>query len=83
MYYIWMAIIGFVVGTLVRAALPPERQPGIAMTTLLGVSGAFMANALALNAGLYTAGASTGFLVSMTGAGMLLLVRGNLSQKVY
>lgn len=83
MYYIWMATIGFVVGTLVRAALPPQRQPGMAMTALLGVAGAFVANTVALNAGLYTAGASTGFLVSVAGSGMLLLARGNLGQKVY
>jgi hypothetical protein len=43
MQYVWMAIIGFIVGLVARAILPGTQKLGIILTALLGIVGSFIA----------------------------------------
>jgi len=42
MQYVWMVIVGFVVGLLARALLPGDQKLGIIMTAVLGIVGSFV-----------------------------------------
>ena len=78
MHYVWMAVIGFVVGLLARAVLPGTQSLGIIMTAVLGIAGSFLAGFVGQSLGWYTAGATAGFIASVIGAIVLLLVVGLL-----
>ena len=43
MHYVWMVIVGFVVGLIARALLPGDQKLGLIMTALLGIVGSFVA----------------------------------------
>ena len=43
MHYVWMAIVGFVVGLVARAVLPGTQNIGIILTAVLGIAGSFVA----------------------------------------
>ena len=81
MSYVWMAIIGFVVGLVARAVLPGEQKLGMIMTALLGIAGSFVANFAGQAMGLYAAGGAAGFIASVVGAVVLLLIYGMVNKK--
>jgi uncharacterized membrane protein YeaQ/YmgE (transglycosylase-associated protein family) len=72
MHYVWMAIIGFVVGLIARAILPGSQKLGIILTALLGIAGAFIAGLLGQALGWYEAGEGAGFIASIIGAIIVL-----------
>jgi len=72
MHYVWMAIIGFVVGLIARAILPGTQKLGIILTALLGIAGSFLAGLAGQALGWYTAGQGAGFLASLIGAIVVL-----------
>lgn len=74
MHYVWMAIIGFVVGLVARAVLPGDQKLGMIMTAVLGIAGSFVANFAGQALGWYQAGTAAGFIASVVGAIVLLLV---------
>ena len=74
MGYVWMAVIGFVVGLIARAILPGAQSMGIILTALLGVAGSFLAGFAGQSLGWYAAGAPAGFIASVVGAIVLLFV---------
>jgi uncharacterized membrane protein YeaQ/YmgE (transglycosylase-associated protein family) len=74
MHYVWMAIIGFVVGLIARAVLPGTQMLGIIMTTVLGIVGSFVAGLVGQALGWYGAGAGAGFIASVVGAIVLLFL---------
>jgi uncharacterized membrane protein YeaQ/YmgE (transglycosylase-associated protein family) len=81
MSIIWTILIGFVVG-LVAKMLTPGRDPsGFFITSALGIAGSLLATFGGQALGLYTAGEPAGFIGSLVGAIILLviyhLVRGN------
>ena len=78
MHYLWMALVGFVVGLLARAVLPGAQNLGIIMTTLLGIAGSFAAGFVGQALGWYQAGQGAGFIGSVLGAVVLLFVVGKL-----
>jgi uncharacterized membrane protein YeaQ/YmgE (transglycosylase-associated protein family) len=78
MHYIWMAVIGFVVGLVARAILPGTQSLGIIFTAVLGIAGAFLAGFVGQSLGWYPAGAPAGFIASVVGAIVLLLIVGKL-----
>ena len=41
MSFVWMALVGFVVGLVARAILPGTQNLGLVLTTVLGVAGSF------------------------------------------
>jgi len=81
MHYVWMAVIGFVVGLVARAILPGTQSLGIIMTAVLGIAGSFLAGFVGQALGWYTAGATAGFIASVIGAIVLLLIVGLLKGK--
>lgn len=78
MQYVWMALVGFVVGLLARAILPGSQSLGIILTTVLGIAGSFAAGFIGQALGWYQAGEGAGFIGSLLGAIVLLFVVGKL-----
>ncbi|HPU21251.1 MAG TPA: GlsB/YeaQ/YmgE family stress response membrane protein [Alicycliphilus sp.] len=66
--------IGLIVGWVARFLLPGKQALGLIMTSLLGVAGSFIATYAGQFLGLYPAGAAAGFIASVVGAFVLLLV---------
>jgi len=78
MQYVWMAVVGFVVGLLARAILPGTQSLGIILTAALGIAGSFAAGFIGQALGWYQAGEGAGFIGSLVGAIVLLFVVGKL-----
>lgn len=78
MHYLWMALVGFVVGLLARAILPGTQSLGIVLTAVLGIAGSFAAGFVGQALGWYQAGQGAGFIGSVLGAVVLLFVVGKL-----
>ena len=81
MHYLWMAIIGFVVGLIARAVLPGDQKVGMIMTAVLGIAGSFVANLAGQSIGWYTVGSNAGFIASVVGAVVLLVGYGMVTKK--
>lgn len=69
-----MIIVGFIVGVLARFLLPGRDPMGFIMTTLLGIVGAVIAGFLGQAMGFYLPGEPAGFLASIIGAFLVLLI---------
>ncbi len=76
MSIIWTILIGFVVGLVARALLPGRQSMGFILTVVLGVVGSLLATYIGQAAGWYTAGAAAGFIASVVGAVVLLVIYG-------
>ena len=74
MGYVWMAVIGFVVGLIARAILPGTQSMGIILTAVLGIAGSFAAGFAGQALGWYTQGQPAGFIASIVGAIVLLFI---------
>jgi uncharacterized membrane protein YeaQ/YmgE (transglycosylase-associated protein family) len=81
MQYVWMAIVGFVVGLVARALLPGDQKLGIIMTAVLGIVGSFVAGFIGQAIGWYQAGQGAGFIGSVIGAIIVLFVYAKLVSK--
>ena len=69
-------LIGFVVGLIARAVKPGDDKLGLIMTTLLGIAGAFVARYAGMALGLYSEGQTAGWIASVIGAVVLLIIYG-------
>jgi len=67
-------VIGLVVGAVAKLLMPGRDPGGFIVTMLLGIAGAAVGSWLGRAAGLYSAGASAGFIMSVVGAMLLLFV---------
>jgi uncharacterized membrane protein YeaQ/YmgE (transglycosylase-associated protein family) len=74
MDFLWMLIIGLIVGLVAKFIMPGKDPGGCLVTLLLGIAGAFVAGFLGRSLGWYAPGAPAGFLASVLGAVLLLLV---------
>lgn len=81
MQYVWMVIVGFVVGLVARALLPGDQKLGIIMTAVLGIVGSFVAGFIGQAAGWYEAGQGAGFIGSVVGAIIVLFIYAKLVNK--
>ena len=81
MSYVWMAVIGFVVGLIARAILPGTQSLGIILTAVLGIAGSFLAGWAGQAMGLYQAEQPAGFIASVIGAIVLLFIVGLIKGK--
>lgn len=81
MSLIWTILIGFIVGLLARAVLPGTQRLGFILTTVLGIAGSLAVTYLGQAMGWYTAGEGAGFIASVLGAVVLLLIVGALRRK--
>ena len=74
MSFIWTIVIGFIVGLLARFVMPGDDKMGIIMTTLLGVAGSFGAGWIGQQMGWYKMGETAGWIASVAGAIVLLVI---------
>ena len=81
MHYVWMAIVGFVVGLIARAILPGEQKLGIILTAVLGIVGALVAGFAGQALGWYQPGQPAGFIASVVGAMVVLWVYSMVAKK--
>lgn len=76
-----MIIVGFIVGLIARALMPGDQKLGIIMTTILGIVGSIVAGYLGAALGFYHPGQGAGWIGSIIGAIIVLLIAGKLSKK--
>jgi uncharacterized membrane protein YeaQ/YmgE (transglycosylase-associated protein family) len=81
MSYLYMAFIGLIVGAVARFVLPGKQNLGWIMTAILGIAGSFLANYAGAALGWYKAGEVSGFIASVIGAVILLVVYGMVKGK--
>lgn len=81
MEYVWTALIGFIAGLVARAVHPGKDDLGIIMTIVLGIAGSFIATYLGQAVGWYKQGESAGFIMSVIGAVVLLVIYGFIAKK--
>ena len=74
MAIIWTILIGLVVGTIAKLLMPGKDPGGFIVTILLGIAGSFVASYLGQAVGWYRAGQTAGFIMSVVGAMVLLLL---------
>jgi uncharacterized membrane protein YeaQ/YmgE (transglycosylase-associated protein family) len=67
-------IIGLFVGIIAKFLMPGDDPGGIIITIILGIAGAFVAHLIGVRAGWYNEGEPAGFIASVIGAMLLLLV---------
>jgi len=74
MSIIWTIVIGFVAGAVAKFITPGKDGGGFILTAVLGIAGAIVANVLGRFVGWYGEGEGGGFVASVVGAIVLLLV---------
>ena len=84
MHILWTIIIGFVAGVIARFFHPGNKyEPkGFILTAVLGIVGAFVATYLGQAVGWYHAGESAGFIASIVGAIIVLIVWGMIAPRL-
>jgi uncharacterized membrane protein YeaQ/YmgE (transglycosylase-associated protein family) len=80
MHILWTLLIGLIVGAIAKLFMPGKDPGGFIITMLLGIAGSFLATFLGRMLGFYREGATAGFIMSILGA-MLLLVLYRMIQK--
>jgi len=71
---IWTCLIGLVVGALAKLLTPGKDPGGWIVTTLLGIAGSFVGTWIGRARNFYEPGHSAGFLMSLIGAVLLLVI---------
>jgi uncharacterized membrane protein YeaQ/YmgE (transglycosylase-associated protein family) len=74
MWIIWAAIVGLVIGFIARLVTPGKHPRGVIVTMAVGIAGSVVATIGGRAAGLYHSGQRAGFIASVIGAIVLLLV---------
>ena len=72
--WLWIILVGLVVGVLARLIKPGKQNIGIIMTIVLGIVGALLAGWVGRMLGWYGAGEPVGFIASLVGAIVLLFI---------
>ena len=67
-------IIGLIIGAVAKLLMPGKDPGGCIITILLGIAGSFVAGYLGQALGWYEAGQPAGFIASVIGAMLLLLI---------
>lgn len=71
---LWTLIIGLVVGAVAKFLMPGKDPGGIWITMLIGIAGSIVATYIGQAIGWYKAGQGAGFIMSVVGAILLLIV---------
>ena len=74
MHWVWTILIGFVAGLVARAITPGKSVTGFIMTAVLGVAGSVLASFIGQSLGWYSSGQVAGFIGSVIGAVILLVI---------
>ena len=74
---IWTIIFGIIVGTIAKFIMPGKNEPqGFIMTGILGIVGSFVGSYIGQVLGWYPQGGGAGWIMSIAGAILVLLVYG-------
>jgi uncharacterized membrane protein YeaQ/YmgE (transglycosylase-associated protein family) len=71
---LYTILIGLVVGVIAKLLMPGKDPGGFIITTLIGIAGAMLAKFIGQAMNWYEAGESAGFIASVVGAIILLLL---------
>lgn len=71
---LYTIFIGLVVGIIAKLLMPGKDPGGFIITTLIGIAGAMLAKFIGQAMNWYEAGESAGFIASVVGAIILLLL---------
>jgi uncharacterized membrane protein YeaQ/YmgE (transglycosylase-associated protein family) len=74
LHWIWTILIGFVAGLIAKAITPGTGPSGFWLTSILGIAGALAATFVGQALGWYPEGHPAGFIASVLGAVVLLVV---------
>ena len=74
MHVLGMIIIGLIVGIIAKLLMPGRDPGGFIITTLLGIAGSLVAYYIGRAVGWYQEGDSAGFIASVIGAIILLVL---------
>jgi len=72
MHWLWVILIGLVIGAVAKLLMPGKDPGGFIVTILLGIAGSIVGTWLGRTIGWYQEGQSAGFLMSVVGALLLL-----------
>ena len=72
MSFLWMIIVGLIVGVIAKMLVPGRDPGGAIITILLGIAGSVIAGVLGRAVGWYAEGQSAGFIASTIGAILIL-----------
>jgi uncharacterized membrane protein YeaQ/YmgE (transglycosylase-associated protein family) len=77
MSILWAIIMGTIVGVVAKFIMPGKNEPqGFILTAALGIAGSLVAGFLGQAIGWYSVGQGAGFIGSVVGAIILLVVYG-------
>jgi len=71
---LWTILIGAAIGVVAKLLMPGRDPGGCIITILLGIAGSFLASYLGRAMGWYQDGEVAGFIFSVVGAMVLLLI---------
>ena len=74
MAFLWMLLVGLVVGALAKLFMPGRDPGGIIVTMLIGLAGSALAGFIGRAVGWYNTGQAAGFIASILGAVILLVI---------
>lgn len=78
---IGMVLVGLVIGLIARAVKPGDDKLGWVMTALLGIAGSLLASYVGTAMGWYQQGDAAGWIASVLGAVVLLVLYGLVKGK--
>ena len=78
---LYTLLIGLIVGFIARAVMPGQQSLGWIMTAVLGVAGSFLASFVGKGMGMYADGSPAGWIASVIGAVVLLIIYGIVQKK--
>ena len=81
MHYVWMVIIGLIVGVIAKFVHPGKENMGFLLTIVIGIGGSVVATFIGGMVGLYQEGETAGFIMSVIGAVVLLIIYGIVAKK--
>ena len=74
MTILWTLIIGLIVGAVAKLLMPGRDPGGFIVTILIGIAGAFIAGFIGRALHWYSEGQPAGFIASVLGAIVLLII---------
>jgi uncharacterized membrane protein YeaQ/YmgE (transglycosylase-associated protein family) len=74
MHWLYVFIIGLIVGIIAKFLMPGKDPGGFIITAIIGIVGAFIATWIGQAIGWYAPGQSAGFIASIIGAIILLFI---------
>lgn len=81
MAFLWMLIIGLVIGAVAKLLMPGKDPGGCIITMLLGIAGSMVAGVIGRQLGWYRENDPVGFIASVIGAIILLLIYRMVAKK--